>query len=55
MGSGKSAVARHLSRGLNLRLIDLDAHIEAKIGTTIADFSPRRVKNLFAKSKLLRC
>ncbi len=38
MGSGKSAVARHLARGLNLRLIDLDAHIEAKIGASIADF-----------------
>jgi len=38
MGSGKSAVARHLARGLNLRLIDLDAHIEARIGTSIADF-----------------
>ncbi len=38
MGSGKSAVARHLSRGLNLPLVDLDSHIEAQIGTSIAEF-----------------
>ncbi len=38
MGSGKSAVARHLSRGLNLPLIDLDSYIETQIGTSIADF-----------------
>ncbi len=38
MGSGKSAVARHLSRGLNLPLVDLDAYIESQIGTSIAEF-----------------
>ncbi len=38
MGCGKSAVARHLSRGLDLPLIDLDGHIEAEIGASIADF-----------------
>ena len=38
MGSGKSAVARALSRQLNLPLIDLDARIEQEIGTSIAHF-----------------
>lgn len=38
MGSGKSAVARHLARRLQLPLIDLDARIESQIGTTIANF-----------------
>ena len=38
MGSGKSAVARHLARSLRMPLIDLDSHIEAEIGVSIADF-----------------
>lgn len=38
MGSGKSAVARALSRQLDLPLIDLDARIEQQIGTSIAQF-----------------
>jgi shikimate kinase len=38
MGSGKSAVARNLSRALKRPLLDLDAEIEAQIGTTIADY-----------------
>ncbi|BCM92402.1 shikimate kinase [Abditibacteriota bacterium] len=38
MGSGKSAVARALSRQLNLPLIDLDARIEQEIGTSIGQF-----------------
>jgi shikimate kinase len=38
MGSGKSAVARHLSKQLQLPLIDLDQRIEAEIGTSIANY-----------------
>ncbi len=38
MGSGKSAVARHLARGLDLPLLDLDAHLESQIGCSIADY-----------------
>jgi shikimate kinase len=38
MGCGKSAVARHLARDLRLPLIDLDAHIETHLGSSIAAF-----------------
>jgi len=38
MGSGKSAVARALSRQLDWPLIDLDARIEQEIGVSIAEF-----------------
>ena len=38
MGSGKSAVARSLSRRLNKPFLDLDAHIEREIGCSIAEF-----------------
>ncbi len=38
MGSGKSAVARALSRQLDLPLVDLDARIEQQIGVSIAQF-----------------
>ena len=38
MGSGKSAVARHLARLLKLPLIDLDQRIETQVGTSVADF-----------------
>lgn len=38
MGSGKSSVARQLSRLLNLPILDLDAAIETRIGTTIAHY-----------------
>lgn len=41
MGSGKSAVARHLSRALEWPLVDLDALIEARLGTSIADYFVR--------------
>lgn len=35
-GSGKSTVGRHLARLLSLRLLDLDAEIERRIGTTVS-------------------
>lgn len=38
MGSGKSAVARHLARSLRMPLVDLDSHIEMRIGSSIADY-----------------
>ena len=38
MGSGKSAVARALSRQLDWPLIDLDARIEQEIGVSIAEY-----------------
>jgi shikimate kinase len=38
MGSGKSAVARSLSKALKWQLIDLDTNIEEQIGTSIADY-----------------
>lgn len=38
MGSGKSAVARALSRQLDVPLVDLDARIEQQIGCSIAQF-----------------
>lgn len=38
MGSGKSAVARQLSRQLGLPLVDLDQKIEQEIGVSIAEF-----------------
>lgn len=38
MGSGKSAVARALSRQLKLPLVDLDARIEQELGTSIGQF-----------------
>ncbi len=38
MGSGKSAVARSLSRRVALPFVDLDARIEREIGSSIADF-----------------
>ncbi|PQV65331.1 shikimate kinase [Abditibacterium utsteinense] len=47
MGSGKSAVARHLSRGLNLPLVDLDSYIETQIATSIADFFVSQGENVF--------
>ncbi len=47
MGSGKSAVARHLARGLDWPLIDLDAHIETQIGQSIADFFASRGEDAF--------
>lgn len=47
MGSGKSAVARALSRQLDLPLIDLDARIESEIGTSIAQFFASRGEEAF--------
>ena len=47
MGSGKSAVARALSRQLNLPLVDLDARIEHEIGTSIAQFFASKGENAF--------
>ncbi len=47
MGSGKSAVARALSRQLNLPLVDLDARIEHEIGTSIAQFFDSNGENAF--------
>jgi shikimate kinase len=38
MGSGKSAVARNLSKALKWPLIDLDATIEDQIETSIAEY-----------------
>ena len=47
MGSGKSAVARHVARGLNAPLIDLDSQIETEIGGSIADFFAEHGENAF--------
>lgn len=41
MGSGKSAVARSLSRRLGMPFLDLDARIETEIGCSIAEFFAR--------------
>lgn len=47
MGSGKSAVARALSRQLDLPLIDLDARIEQQIGASIAQFFASKGEEAF--------
>lgn len=47
MGSGKSAVARALSRQLDWPLVDLDARIEQEIGTSIAEFFASRGEESF--------
>ncbi len=47
MGSGKSAVARALSRQLELPLVDLDARIEQEIGISIAHFFASRGEDAF--------
>ena len=47
MGSGKSAVARALSRQLDLPLVDLDARIEHEIGTSISHFFATRGEEAF--------
>ncbi len=47
MGSGKSAVARALSRQMEWPLIDLDARIEQEIGVPIAQFFAERGEEAF--------
>ena len=47
MGCGKSAVARSLSRQLQVPFIDLDARIERQIGCSIARFFAERGEEEF--------
>ena len=49
MGCGKSAVARSLSRQLQVPFIDLDARIERQIGMSIAQFFAEHGENEFRK------
>jgi shikimate kinase len=51
MGSGKSAVARALSRQLDLPLIDLDARVERQIGTSIAQFFASKGEEAFRQAE----
>jgi shikimate kinase len=46
-GAGKSTVARQLGRRLKLPVVDTDAVIEARIGTTIRDFFEREGEAAF--------
>ncbi|RYG65981.1 shikimate kinase [bacterium] len=56
MGSGKSAVARNLSKTLKWPLVDLDAAIEREIGATIADYFSSHGEEKFRaiESRVLR-
>ncbi len=47
MGSGKSAVARSLSRLVQMPFVDLDARIEREIGSSIAEFFAQRGEDAF--------
>jgi len=49
MGSGKTTVGRHLAEHLKLRFLDLDAYIEKKEKSTIADIFKNRGELYFRK------
>lgn len=56
MGSGKTTVGREISRNLGLPLIDTDAMIETRTGTTISDIFATRGEDHFRdlETELLR-
>ncbi len=53
MASGKSAVAKEVSRELDLELIDLDSYIEEKEGLTISEIFKIKGEIYFRKKETL--
>jgi len=47
MGSGKSTIGAILANKLNLKFVDIDAQIEAKVGTTITEIFAQKGEDFF--------
>ena len=48
MGVGKTSVGRELALRLKREFVDLDELLEAKLGVSITEFLPQKVKQPFA-------